>query len=92
MALTIAKSKVGAPGGRATVEVLVGRGVARAADLLACGLANGVITATPHGLVAGAHPLGATRAAAERTLDRDHALATAVRAAVLATLRPADAA
>ena len=82
--LTVIKSKVGAPGGRAEVDVLVGRGVDRAGELLDLGLAAGVVERHPLGLLHGRDLLGRGTEAARRLLTADPALAEALDAAIRA--------
>lgn len=81
--LTIAKSKVGAPGGRAEVELHAG-GVDRAGELLTLGLAAGLVARGSLGLSYGASPLGHSPAAARRRLAGDPVLAEALSAAIVA--------
>ena len=90
--LTVVKHKLGVPGGRAEVDLLVGRGVDRAAELLALGRAAGLIAPSPFGLCFGAIPLGHSEAAARRQLAADQALAGALAAAIRAAGMPPAAA
>ena len=90
--LTVVKHKLGAPGGRAEVDLLVGRGVDRAAELLALGTAAGAVAPGPAGLHFGEVPLGHTEAAARRCLATDEALARALEAAIRAAHARPDAA
>lgn len=89
VALTVAKSKVGTPGGRAEVDILAASGVDAAGDLLRLGLATGVVGRHPLGLLHGDAALGRTEGAALRRLREDHALAEALRRAILAAHRRA---
>ena len=66
--LTIVKHKLGVPGGRAEVDLLVGQGPDRAEELLRLGLAAGVIAPHPQGLAHGSELLGHSAAAVRRRL------------------------
>ncbi|HEX5503188.1 MAG TPA: hypothetical protein VFW96_11235 [Thermomicrobiales bacterium] len=92
VALTVVKSKVAVPGGRAAVDLLPGRGVDRPAELLALGLAAGLIADGPHGLAWGGAALGGDARAARRRLAADPALAERLAAAIVTASRPAAAA
>jgi recombination protein RecA len=81
---TVIKSKVGPPGGRAEVDVLLRRGVDGAGELVALGLAAGVVERHPLGLLHGRDLLGRGPEAARRRLAADPALAAALRAAIVA--------
>lgn len=81
--LTIVKSKVGAPGGRAEVD-LRADGVDYAGELLALGLLAELVAHGPLGLSFGAAPLGHSPVAARRRLAGDPVLAEALTAAIVA--------
>ncbi|HET8628260.1 MAG TPA: hypothetical protein VFL91_12605, partial [Thermomicrobiales bacterium] len=91
VALAVVKSKVGRPGGRATVDLLAERGVDRPAELLALGLAAGLLAPGPSGLAWGGAALGGDARAARRRLAADPALAERLAAAIVAAARPAAA-
>ena len=65
-------------------DLLVSRGVDRAAELLALGLAAGVVAPGPAGLRFGEVPLGHGEAAARRHLAADGALAASLETAIRA--------
>ena len=69
--LAVVKHKLGTPGGTADVELVYGRGVDRAGELLALGLAHGVIERCGLGLVFGREPLGKSEERARRRLAED---------------------
>src|SRR5947208_1549294 len=81
---TVIKSKVGSPGGRAEVDVLLGGGIDGASELVALGLAAGVVERHPLGLLHGGELLGRSPQAARRRLAADPALAAALREAIRA--------
>ena len=88
--LTVIKSKVGVPGGRAEVDLRVGSGVDGAGEILVLGLAAGLIARGPLGWSFGTEPLGRGVGAARRQLTADSALAGALAAAIVASrARPA---
>lgn len=90
--LTVVKSKVGAAGGRAELDLLLGSGVDGAGELLALGLAAGLIARGPLGWSFGPAALGHGHATASRLLGSDPALAEALAAAIVAAHgRPAAA-
>lgn len=90
--LTVIKSKVGAPGGRAEVDLRAGSGIDGTGELLALGLATGLIARGPLGWSFGAESLGRGNGAARRLLAADPALAGALAAAIVAAkARPAAA-
>jgi recombination protein RecA len=72
--LAVVKHKLGPPGGTADVELVYGRGVDRAGELLALGLARGVIERCGLGLVFGREPLGKGEAQARRRLAENEDL------------------
>ena len=82
--LTVAKHKLGAPGGRATADLRPGRGLDPAAELLVLGQERGLVTRDWRGYRADGVPLGHRPADAAAALLADHALAARVRAAILA--------
>ena len=90
--LTVAKSKAGTPGGRAEADLLFGQGLDWAGELLRLGEARGVIARGPLGLTFGAMVLGRNATATIGLLRADAALAAALRAAIVATGRPTEAA
>jgi recombination protein RecA len=83
--LTIAKNKVGVPGGRAVVDLLVGYGVDWPGELLRLALDAGLITRQLGGLLYGAELLGRGDHQARQCLERDPDLALALRTAIVAT-------
>lgn len=83
--LTVVKSKVGPPGGGVEVELAIGGGVDRAAELLTLGLAAGLIERGPLGFVHGWEPLGRGPESVRRRLATDETLADALAAAIIAT-------
>lgn len=84
VALTVGKHKLGVAGGRATADLLPGRGLDPAAELLALGLAAGIVARDWRGYHADGMVLGHRPADAAATLHGDAALAARVRAALLA--------
>lgn len=82
--LTVVKSKVGVAGGRAELDLLLDRGVDAAGELLALGLAAGLIARGPLGWSFGAAALGHGYRAVRRLLAGDPALAGALAAAIVA--------
>jgi recombination protein RecA len=92
VALTVLKSKAGAPGGRAAVDLLLGTGLDWPGELLRLGLATGVVAREPTGLCFGATALGRHEEAARRLLAGEATLAAALRAAVVAALSSPEAA
>lgn len=90
--LTVIKSKIGTPLGRAEVDLREGRGLDNAGELLALGLAAGLIARGSLGWSFGAVPLGRGSGTARRLLTTDPALAGALAAAIVAAHdRPAAA-
>lgn len=89
VALTITKSKVGPPGGRAEVDIFADSGVDSAGELLRLGLATGTVRQHPLGLLHGNDLLGRTEGVALRRLRADANLAAALRLAILAAHRRA---
>lgn len=84
VALTVGKHKLGVAGGRAVADLLPGRGLDPAAELLALGLAAGIVARDWRGYHADGMVLGHRPADAAATLHGDAALAARVRAALLA--------
>jgi recombination protein RecA len=84
VALTVVKHKLGTPGGRAVADLHPGRGLDPAAELLALGLACGIIARDWRGHSIGGIALGHRPADAAAALLADPALAARVRAAILA--------
>ena len=80
--LSVVKHKLGAPGGTADVELVYGRGVDRAGELLALGLARGVIERCRLGLIFGREPLGKSEERARRRLAEDEDLARQLTEAI----------
>ncbi len=80
--LAVVKHKLGTPGGTADVELVYGRGVDRAGELLALGLARGVIERCGLGLIFGREPLGKSEAQARRRLAADEDLARQLTEAI----------
>ncbi len=83
--LTVVKSKVGPPGGGVEVELAIGGGVDRTAEILALGLTMGLIERGPLGLVYGREPLGRSPEVARRRLAADGPLAEALAGAIVAS-------
>ena len=82
--LTVVKHKLGTPGGTADVDLVYGRGVDRAGELLSLGLAFGAIERCGPGLVFGREPLGKDARRARRRLAEYDGRADAVAAAIAA--------
>jgi recombination protein RecA len=82
--LTVAKHKLGTPGGTGTIEVRLGGAIDRAAELIALGRAVGLVQDGPGGLTWGATILGHDEAHARRALHNDAALAAALHDAIRA--------
>jgi RecA/RadA recombinase len=88
VALTVEKNKLGAPGGRAELDLWPGRGLDEGAELLRLGLATGALARDWRGYRAGDLPLGRRPADAAAALLGDPALLARVRAAILAVGAP----
>jgi recombination protein RecA len=84
VAVEVEKNKLGAPGGRVELDLWAGRGLDQAAELLRLGLEAGALARDWRGYRLGGLPLGHRPADAAATLLGDPALASRVRAAILA--------
>ncbi|CAA9556909.1 MAG: RecA [uncultured Thermomicrobiales bacterium] len=82
--LTIAKHKLGTPGGTAEIEVRLGGALDHAAEILRLGRAVGLVESGSTGLVWGAITLGRDEARARRALHTDADLARALHDAIRA--------
>ena len=85
--LAIVKHKLGAPGGRAEVEVAVGQGLDREGELLQLALAAGLVARDDLGYLYGEEPLGRSIGAARRRLLADPALAEGLASDIKAAHR-----
>lgn len=84
VAVTVEKSKLGAAGGRAELDLWPGRGLDAGAELLHLGLEAGALARDWRGYRAGDLPLGHRPADAAAAVLGDPALLARVRAAILA--------
>jgi recombination protein RecA len=78
----VAKNRLAPPGGQAEFEVLSGRGLRRAAEVLEHALALGVVERCSQGLAWGRVFLGRSLAAAQAALEADPELTVAIVAEV----------
>jgi recombination protein RecA len=82
----VTASRLGPPGLVATIDIIDGRGISRAAELLRLGVQSEVIAQTSQGLIFADVLLGRGRSSALERIGLDDALARSLEAAVRASL------